>query len=170
MSDMSGRAGPGFRLTGPKVLLILVAFFVTIFAANAALIYLALDSWPGLDTKSAYKEGLVYDQEIEAAHAQDARAWQVEATVGREGEDLVVMRLDIHDKDGHPVSGLEVTAAFKRPTDTADDMTMTFKDAGFGGYVGQLAGVPTGAWTVVIDMLDQTGQRVYRSRNRVSLH
>lgn len=169
MSQTSGRAEPGFRLTGPKVLLILVTFFVVIFAANGALIYLALDSWPGLDNTNAYREGLLYDQEIEAAREQDARGWKVDATVGRSDDGVVVMRLDVHDRDGRAVNGLDVKVAFKRPTDTLDDKTMVMKDNGLGAYGGQLEGLVTGAWTLDIEMLDPSGERVYRSRNRLTL-
>ncbi|MEZ5840983.1 MAG: FixH family protein [Hyphomicrobiales bacterium] len=170
MTGTSGRSEPKFRLTGPKVLAILVAFFLAIFAANAALIYLALDSWPGLDTETAYTEGLVYDQEIEAARAQEERAWKVEAVIGREATGAAIVRIELHDKDGHAVNGMTVTADFDRPTDTADDMKMTFVEKEPGTYLGQLADVPTGAWTLVINVVDPAGERVYRSRNRVVLH
>ena len=51
----------GFRLTGRKVLLIFLAFFGTIFAADIFLLTSALRTWSGLEERSAYSAGKRYN-------------------------------------------------------------------------------------------------------------
>ena len=41
-----------------------VAFFGVVLAANAAMVVIALASWPGLETQQAYQRGLAYDDAL----------------------------------------------------------------------------------------------------------
>ncbi|MCC2113656.1 MAG: FixH family protein [Hyphomicrobiales bacterium] len=160
--------GPG-RLNGPKVLAILVGFFLVIFAANGALIFLALDSWPGLETKSSFKAGQVYQQELDAAKDQADRAWQVSAHIERLSDGAATVRIELKDKEGAPLSGLGVTARLDRPTTTSLDQQVSLAEREAGIYGAEMAGVDAGAWTLTIEAVDAGGKRLYRSRNRVSL-
>ena len=160
--------GPG-RLNGPKVLAILVGFFLIIFAANGVLIFLALDSWPGLETKSSYKAGQVYQQELEAGRDQAGRAWQVSAHIERRTDGVAGVRVEMKDKEGAPLLGLGVTARLDRPTTTVLDQQVSLAEREAGIYVAEMTGVDAGAWTLTIEAADASGKRLYRSRNRVSL-
>ncbi|MEX0814747.1 MAG: FixH family protein, partial [Dongiaceae bacterium] len=46
-------------------------------AVNAALVYLALDSFSGLETEGAYRRGVAYDATLAAARAQGEMGWRV---------------------------------------------------------------------------------------------
>ncbi|MBT3306984.1 MAG: nitrogen fixation protein FixH, partial [Alphaproteobacteria bacterium] len=56
----------GQSITGRMVLIWLLAFFGTIFAVNAVLVFFALSSWPGLTTDKAYEEGIAYNRTLDA--------------------------------------------------------------------------------------------------------
>lgn len=170
MSDLIARPGaaPG-RLNGLKVLAILVGFFFIIFAANGVLIYLALSSWPGLETKSSFKAGQAYQAELEKGRQQADRNWQVGAHIERRDDGAANVRVDMKDKDGAPLSGLGVTARLDRPATTAADQQISLTEREAGIYVAALTGIDAGVWTLTIEAVDAGGERLYRSRNRVSL-
>ena len=73
-------------ITGRMVLLYFVAFFGIIFAMNFYMVRVAISSFSGVETESAYKAGLSFKNDVAAAHAQDARHWTVEASLQR-GDD-----------------------------------------------------------------------------------
>ncbi len=155
------------RLTGRHVLAILVGFFLIVFAANFVLVWLALGSWPGLETKSAYEAGRVYQGEIEASRQQSERQWQVAAKVERSG-DGVTIRVDARDGAGAPVTGIGFTARLARPTTTAEDGIVTLSETSPGLYVGTAPKIEPGSWTVTLEADDGTA-RLYRSRNRITV-
>ena len=66
---MTNEAKP---LTGRKVLAITVGAFGIIFAANMALVYSAIGSFPGLEVKNSYVASQSFNEE---ARAQEALGW-----------------------------------------------------------------------------------------------
>lgn len=65
------------KFTGKRAFLWFGGFFLVIFAVNGIMIYLALGTWSGLDTKNAYGKGLYYNDEIAAAKAQRRSGWEI---------------------------------------------------------------------------------------------
>src|SRR5918993_1523470 len=78
-------------LTGRMVLFYFIAFFGVIFAMNFYMVRVALSSFSGVETESAYKAGLSFKNDVAAAHAQDARHWAVEASLQRGDATSVVI-------------------------------------------------------------------------------
>ena len=60
-----GTTGP--RLTGWKVLGILVAFFATVATVNGIMIHYALSTFPGVEDDQAYEHGLHYNDTLAAS-------------------------------------------------------------------------------------------------------
>ena len=58
------------RLGGRQVAWMMAAFFGTIFAVNGVLAIYSIDSWPGLETESAYVTGLAYNRRLETARQE----------------------------------------------------------------------------------------------------
>ncbi len=154
------------RMTGRTVLAWLIGFFLVIFAANGAFIYLALSSWTGVEVESSYKAGQAYQGEIDAANAQNARAWQVDARLERDAAGLATIRLEARDRNGAPLSGLTFNALLERPTHRADDRSVMLAESETGVYVGTLENLARGQWDMRLEGDDTTGV-VFRSRNRV---
>lgn len=167
MSAMSD----GFRSarrpwTGWTVLLTLFAFFGVIFLVNGVLIYEALSTLSGTDTDSAYQAGLQFEQEVAESKAQDARHWHIDArlTPASGGE-----RLDLSARDaaGAPLSGIEASVVFERPTDRRLDRGVMLVEDAAGRFHGS-ADVAPGQWDLVIE-LTRHGEEMFRSKNRVVL-
>ena len=152
--------------TGWTVLITLLAFFGVIFAVNGVMIYAALSTLTGTDTDSAYQAGLQYEQEVARAQAQDARHWQVDAklTPSAAGE-----RVDLRARDaaGQPLSGVDASLTFERPTDRRLDRSIALAEDGAGRFHGS-AELPAGQWDLIIE-LTRGGAQMFLSKNRVVL-
>lgn len=157
---------PPRRWTGWTVLCTLLGFFGVIFAVNGVMIYEALSTLTGVDTDSAYQAGLMYEQAVAMAKAQDARHWRVDAklTPSSGGE-----RLDVSARDasGQPLADMQASAVFERPTDRRLDRSVVLVEDTAGRFHGD-ADVAAGQWDVVIELTRQ-GEQMFRSKNRVIL-
>ncbi|HEY9211921.1 MAG TPA: FixH family protein [Ancylobacter sp.] len=151
---------PGRPLTGFKVLMCFIGFFGVIFAVNAYMVRAAVVSFGGVETESSYKAGLAFKQESDAAIAQAARHWKVEAL-------LVPGRLDVtaRDAQGQPLTGLDLTVALHHPTDRRYDEALEATSIGAGQWRATPAEAP-GQWDLVIE-LARNGERLFRSTNRI---
>ena len=160
------RGRPPRRWTGWTILLALLGFFGVVFAVNGVMIYEALSTLSGVDTDSAYQAGLMYEQSVAMAKAQDERHWRVDAklTPSPAGE-----RLDVNARDaaGQPLGGIEASAIFERPTDRRLDRSVVLVEDAAGRFHGS-AEVTAGQWDLVIE-LTHHGEQLFRSRNRVIL-
>ncbi len=159
---------PERRLTGRMVLAMFVGFFGLIFAANAVMIWMAFDSWTGLEVESSFQAGRHYQSEIDAAKAQAERGWQVRASATRSGSGAAILSVELADKAARAISGLSVAAQLKRPTSQAQDRTIILAEGPAGTYAGRVDNVADGQWTLVLDAM-RDGERVFRSRNSLVL-
>jgi len=158
--------GDSPRLTGRMVFFCLFCFFGVVFAVNGVMIHEALSTFGGLETESSYKAGRMFEREVAMAKAQDARQWHVEAEVTPAAQGV---RLDIAARDaaGHPLTGMDATATFERPTDRRLDRDVAITEDSPGHFHGS-AEIPAGQWDIVIE-LSRHGEREFRSKNRVVL-
>jgi nitrogen fixation protein FixH len=152
--------------TGRTVLVTLLGFFGLVFAANGVLVHEALSTLTGVDTDSAYQAGRRYEREVAQAKAQDARQWRVDAGVTPAAGGA---RLDITARDatGQPLSGLDASAQFERPTDRRLDQDVALVADEAGRFHGSAA-LAAGQWDLVI-ALSRRGEQLFRSRNRIML-
>src|SRR5919112_4365272 len=100
-------------LTGRMVLFYFIAFFGVIFAMNFYMVRVAISSFSGVETESAYKAGLSFKNDIAAAHAQDARHWSVEAAL-RRGDNAGVI-ITARDAQGQALAGLTAEVRLAHP-------------------------------------------------------
>lgn len=157
------------QLTGRAVLAMLVAFFGVVIGVNVTMAKLAISTLPGTDVDSPYAASLAYESEIAAAHAQDARHWEVDAHVERASDGTAVLQITTRDKDGSPVSGLKFEGHFERPTDKRADQAIEISEVGIGIYRGRLEAIGPGLWDLVLQG-DKAGQRMFLSKNRMVLN
>jgi len=164
MDHVAGNSRTPRPITGRMVLVWLVAFFGVVFAVNGVLIHQALSTLTGVDTESAYQAGRMYEQEVAMAKAQDARGWRVDATVtpSRDGARL---ELSARDAAGAPVTDIEATVVFERPTDRRLDRNVAVVADAPGQFHGAAAVAP-GQWDLVIE-LSRRGEQMFRSKNRI---
>ena len=156
------------RSTEWIVLAALVMFFGTIFVANGALVYYALSTFSGEQEASPYEHGLAYDRDIESARQQDARGWNVTLGVQRaEPGAPASIAVGMRDANNEALEGLEVSAGLEFPTDKRFDRRIGLIETGPGEYLADLP-LRAGQWDVVIEA-KREGERLFRSRNRVTL-
>lgn len=128
------------ELTGRKVLAITLAGFGTVVAVNLALAFLAVSSFPGLETQNSYVASQRFDAE---RAAQEALGWTV--TPDYDGR---ILTLAVRDAAGNPARVASLTATVGRPTHVRDDVTprFTYRD---GLFTAPLTLAP-GVWNIHI--------------------
>lgn len=152
------------ELTGRKVLVMLVAFFGLVMMVNVFMMKAAISTFGGVDTKSSYEAGRMFESEVAKAAAQAARDWQVSEHLTPSGDDQV-LSIDLHDAHGAPVTGVEVTAKLAHPIDERNDVAFALTESGPGAYRGQAA-VPAGVWEIEL-LVARGDEQLFRSKNRV---
>lgn len=155
------------ELTGRVVLIILLAFFAVVVGVNVVLMRAAATTFGGLETESSYKAGLAFKQEASLAHAQDERAWKVDANLVRLRDAGAQFEISTRDAKGQPIPHLDLVLTLAHPTDKRLDRVIATGEIATGRFRG-VADVPAGQWELVIE-LSQNGERMFRSRNRVVL-
>ena len=156
----------GWRVTGRMVFFTLVGFFGLILVANIALVDFAISTFGGVDTPSSYQAGLHFKDEEAAAAAQKALGWTVDGRVTSVGDERR-LAVEVVDKSGQPVTGLDVVAHLGHPVDARRDVEFALHSTGHGHYAGEAA-APVGQWRLDID-ISRDGERLYRSRNRITV-
>ncbi len=152
-------------ITGRTVLLYFVSFFGIIFAMNFYMVRVAISSFSGVETESAYKAGLSFKNDVAAAHAQDARHWSVEAFL-QHGEASGIT-IAARDAQGQVLTGLTPEIRLAHPTDKRRDVPLEFVELTPGQFKS-LIPMPEGQWDLVIGLKRET-EIVFRSKSRISL-
>jgi nitrogen fixation protein FixH len=155
------------EITGRMVLFTLIGFFGVIFTVNAVLLQLAASTFGGLETESSYRAGLAYKNEIETAHIQDQRGWNVEAALKRQSDSDVLVEAIVHDANGQVPQRLVATARLAHPADTRRDQDLILNEENAGTFRGH-ADAAAGQWDLIIDFT-RDGERLFRSKSRVTL-
>ena len=154
---------PGARLTGAKVLLILIGFFGVVFAVNGLMAYDAVSTFRGEVRAHPYEDGLAYNGQIAAAQAQSQRGWKVDVQLDPAGP-----RATFRDAQGRAVEGLGVTGRWSAPADIKRDRVFAMREEGPGVYVAQGASAAAGAWDLELQA-KRGAETLFRSYNRVTL-
>ncbi|MCA0400723.1 MAG: FixH family protein [Proteobacteria bacterium] len=166
LAPSSGPEKAPRKITGTHVLVALVAFFAVIFAVNMVMMTLALRTMPGIEVKSAYEASQRFNRELEAAQAQDQLGWQVDVVTARLKSG--VLGVELRDKTGAPLGGLEVFARIERPTDAKLDQRIKLFVEGPGRYGAEFPPLATGQWLLTIEAR-QGGARRFLSQRKVLL-
>jgi len=153
-------------LTGRMVLLYIVAFFSVVMSVNGVMIYEALSTMTGVDTDSAYQAGRMFERDVAMAKAQDSRHWQVNAQI-TPSSGGALLEVAAHDEAGRPLTGMQASAAFQRPTDRRLDRDVELVEDSPGKFSGS-AEIMAGQWDLVIK-ISLRGEQLFRSKNRVVL-
>jgi nitrogen fixation protein FixH len=161
--------GTGRReLSGRTVLFSLIGFFAVVIGVNVAMMTLAISTMPGTEVESPYLAGIKYNAEIASARAQEARGWHLTSHVDRKGDGRAVVVIEAGDRSGAPLTGLALSVKLARPTDQRADRAFTVGERTAGRYAGDAADVAAGIWDLEVEA-DRGGERLFRSKNRITL-
>jgi nitrogen fixation protein FixH len=143
---------------------IFVAAMAGVIAVNMVMVFVALDTFPGLETKGHYRKGLAYNENLSAAAAQDALGWQSAvafAPAQADAEDAMppgdvrqpgsrggLLTVEMRDRNGHPLRRLNVRALLVRPTHEGVDRSAALAHVGNGRYEGRVTLPLHGQWDV----------------------
>lgn len=153
-------------LTGRHVLIGMIAFFAVIGAVNAVMIYLAINTMPGTQVKSAYEASQGFNRGLDAIAAQDKLGWQVDvATTGLHSG--APLNVHVRDRNGEAMAGLEVRVRVERPTDARLDRKLTLVETGGGRYSAALPELVAGQWTLIIEIFRGDTRRFVSERRIV---
>lgn len=156
----------GFNVTGRLVFLCLLGFFVTVAAVNGVMIYAATTTFGGVETENAYKAGLAFNRDIAAAQRQDDLHWNVSGHITHD-QNGARLEIDVADRSGAALPGVEVTAQLAHPTDARRDEVVPLRTTQAGHFVGDVTAA-AGLWNLVID-ISRGEERLFRSRARIVL-
>lgn len=151
----------GFRLQGRHVLFGVIGFFAVIFALDGYFVALAMKTFPGQVTESPFEEGLAFNGDIARREAQARLGWT--ATAQETAAGVVVV---LKGRDGHHLSGLNLTGALERPATEAGRQTLRFTEASPGVYTAAAQGL-AGAWDLTATAQDGDGARFDLTRRLV---
>ena len=147
----------GFRMTGPKVLAMVLALFGTYIFANGMLAWSAINTFPGLEVQNSYVASQNFNAELAA---QKGLGWTVEADLI--GSELVLF---ITGRDGRPAAVASLDAILGAATHVRDDQRpdFVFRNGAFRAPVD----ISPGNWNIRLRATAADGTQFHQ---RVVLH
>ena len=151
-------------LTGRKFLAILLGAFVAVAAVNGLMIWYAESSWTGLVSDSAYEQGLGFDRMLAESRAEAALGWQgaiaYDAGTGR-------IAVTLANQAGEPLTGLQLSAQWLRPTREGFDRTIALTELAPGRYGAAIRPPLPGQWDVRVMVMDRGRARFHAQKRLV---
>ncbi len=154
-----------FQLSGGHVLAALLAFFALVVAANAVFIVFAVRSYPGEREKKSYRQGLHYNEVLDARAGQAALGWRasIDEVVGEVGGAKLIV--SIRKGDAAPLNGLNLAGTLVRPASEDGAEEFAFTPLGAGRYEA-IVDAAQGAWDLTVTATSATGDR-FQFENRL---
>lgn len=140
-------------LTGPMVLLMLLAFFAVVIGVNVLMTTLAVESFDGLDQQDAYRKGRDYNQVLAAQRSERALGWstRIAPRIVDPARKTVTLTLSVTGPRGGAVQALAIEGMLKRPTNAALDTPIRFAPLGSGLYRAQVTLPAWGRWALAVN-------------------
>ncbi|MBF0380895.1 MAG: FixH family protein [Magnetococcales bacterium] len=129
----------------------IVIFFLVVFSADAIMITLGMNSWPGLVNKNHYQHGINYNKVINAQNRQDKLGWTIKLNsnnlvAGKEGKIAVTLM----GRENKAVEKAQVEGVLFRPVGEGSDLVFLLKEEKPGLYSAMIAPPKKGIWDVKI--------------------
>ncbi|MBF0193218.1 MAG: FixH family protein [Magnetococcales bacterium] len=129
----------------------IVLFFLVVFSADAIMITMGLNSWPGLVNKNPYQNGINYNKVIQAQNKQDKLGWSIKLNseslvAGQEGK----ISVSITGKENIAVQKAQVEGILFRPVGEGIDIAFLLKEEKPGLYSAMITPPKEGNWDVKI--------------------
>jgi nitrogen fixation protein FixH len=140
---------PQFRLTGPHVLAVALAFLLAVVAVNAVFVTLAVRTFPGETAPKSYVQGLRHNEVLSGRARQDALGWRAAIEKVERGQDGVRILISFTAAAGAPLSGLDVAGELVRPASDVGARAFAFAPRGNGRYEARID-APAGAWDLQV--------------------
>jgi nitrogen fixation protein FixH len=126
--------------TGRHMLLIMLAFFATVFAANMTMVYFAAHSWTGLVVKNSYVASQEFNDTTDrlerAAAGVHSELGYVQGTLS----------ISLTDNTGKAVNATNVKLKLGRPSHEGEDHVVALTAIGDGVYAADHS-LAKGQWS-----------------------
>lgn len=141
--------------------------FLVVLAVNGTMIALAVSTFTGMETTSAYKKGIDYNRRLAAATEQEKLGWQasLEATADKAGK--VMLTFALEDHMGAPITAADVRAHVDRPLQQGFEQFIAFDEISEGGYAVAVDLPLKGQWDIDLTA-NVRGQR-YQLTERIQV-
>ncbi|WP_018952736.1 FixH family protein [Thioalkalivibrio sulfidiphilus] len=185
----SGRKGGRWFHWAPATI---VGFFFVIASVDATIIYLANNGmpshlvgtllpeprggaqqvtshFPGTVINDHFRKETQYSEYLDRVLEQRERGWQVSQgwlQAPRHGQPAT-FQVKVTDRDGHPLSDVQVYGMFARPSDARDDTGFELQSVSPGVFQGAVALPLPGAWEVFVRV--RRGDEVHEQRGMTSV-
>ena len=139
---------------------VFVAGMGVVFIANGFLAWLALSTWPGLETEGHYQKGIAYNQTLAAADRQARMGWSVGLSlqpVTQGTPSQFTIEAHYKDKAGAALGALTVRAHLIRPVHEGHDQKAALQETAPGVYRGHVTVPLVGQWDVRLVAIDKDG-------------
>jgi nitrogen fixation protein FixH len=130
-----------------------------VMLANAALVWFAVTSFPGLATEHGFANSNSYDRVLQAAQQQMALGWRVELTLA----DFRPV-ITLTGRDGTPLAGAILAATAERPVGTDAPVPLGFQATAPGRFEADAPLAP-GRWD--LDLTVTGDGHTYRTVRRL---
>jgi nitrogen fixation protein FixH len=155
---------PQRQFTGRTFLGILLGAFLAVTAVNGLMIWYAESSWTGLVSDSAYEQGLGFDRVLAESRAEAALGWRgaiaYDAGTGR-------LTVTLADRAGRPLTGLQLSAQWLRPTQEGFDRVIALAELAAGRYGASARPPLPGQWDVRVTVRDRSRERFHAQKRLV---
>ena len=141
-----------FTLKGWHVLVALLVFFGGDIAINTVFMVSAYKTFPGETTLTPYEDGIAFNAALRQKRQQALLGWRLAA--GVEGRDQ--LRVEVVDRTGAPIKGLQVMGKLERPATEDGERTLPLKEVAPGVYSAR-SGVLKGAWDFEVTAVNSRG-------------
>lgn len=146
---------------------VFVGLFGVVLIANGTMIAVAISTFTGMETVSAYKKGLSYNQRLAAAEAQEKLGWQASLDAEAGGDGMMRITFDLEDKEGAPIAAADIQAKIDRPLQDGLDQAVTFDEIKSGRYEATVDLPLKGQWEIDLTA-EARGQR-YQLTQRIQV-
>lgn len=180
-------AGPWFHWAP----LILVIFFLVLFAADSLFVFVSRDglpqplarwlmpdagqqtkvqsAFPGTIRRNFQKKEALFNDYLQRVEQQQKQGWKI--SKGWLGTPFVgkktVFQVAIVDRHGEPVSGAAISGMFQRPADSRLDQTFQMHETDTGLYQVRLVMPQPGQWSLALYI--QRGEQRHELHARTSV-
>lgn len=157
----------GMKVSGRMVLVALVAFFSVVAGVNAIMATLAIRTFGGLEAGNAYRAGLEFSRELQAAKDQQAKNIQVDVTTAKLPDGTTSFRMTTKNLAPAEMTGVQAKVELRHPADSRRDHVIVLTRSPDGSFSGTTQ-VERGQWNARLS-LEKGDVRVFRSINRITI-
>ncbi len=129
--------------------------FLVVLAANGALVFYALSTWPGLAYDNASERGRKFNQVLAEEERESALGWKF--AIGYLDGAVVV---EARDREGRSLTDLNMEGTLVRPLGASSDAKLAFRPAGPGRYDAPVELPLKGQWEVRLTA-ERMGERAH---------